>query len=706
MRFAHPWWLLAAFLVCCVLAWVWWVHDTRQHAALAKFVSAHLRAQLTQSVSIARRRLRRGLFLASVALLFVALAAPQFGFRMQEFKQRGNDIIFAVDTSRSMSTPDVKPSRLARAKLAIDDFVNRLDGDAVGLVAFAGDAFLQCPVTLDYGAFHQTLNALDTHIIPRGGTNITSAIQEAQAALQRRPGSDKVLILVTDGEDLQGNALDAAKAAHRDGLKIYTVGVGTASGDLIPLPADQGGGFLKDAAGHLVKSRLDEPALKAIAAATGGLYEPLGAEGQGLAMIYKEALAPLVKHDLAARQQRVYIERYQWPLTAALVLLLMSTLVGTRRRLSSRERAARKAASAAATPGNARWPARGAAATVTVVAAMLLLPVHVARASAGSAEKAYEKGDYVVAERDYAAAAKSQPKKPILKFNAGAAAYKAGQFPQAAQAFQGSLSGDQSADARRLAEQEDTYYNLGNSLYRIGQKTEQFSPQQTIQTWTQAVKSYDAALQLRADDADSKYNRDLVNRKIDALKKKQPQQQSQQNQQNQQQNKQSQQQNQQSKQDQSKQASNNSPQQKPPQSDQKQGQPQNQPQGQQGQQGQKPSQTPPNKDQQNGAPQTAASPPNQPQPNQPQANQPPPGQPQPNQQSPATAGQQPRNAQGSGAADQSAADQDNQRLPGQMSREEARELLDSVKGEERHLPAAPLSRSTASASSDEPIKDW
>jgi len=654
VRFAHPWWLLAGFCVCCALAWAWWLHDARQHAALAKFVSAHLRTQLTQSVSIARRRMRRGLFAASVALLFAALAAPQAGFRMQEFKRRGNDIIFAVDTSRSMSTPDVKPSRLARAKLAIDDFVRRLDGDAVGLVAFAGDAFLQCPITLDYGAFHESLNALDTRIIPRGGTNITSAIQEAQAALQRRPGSDKVMILVTDGEDLQGNALDAAKAAaHRDGLKIYTVGVGTASGDLIPLPSDQGGGFLKDAEGRLVKSRLDEPALKAIAAATGGLYEPLGAEGQGLTVIYNEALAPLVKHDLAARQQRVYIERYQWPLAAALVLLLMSTLIGTRRRLSSRESA-----------GTARWPSRDAARTLAVAAtvAMLLLPIHFARASAGSAEKAYEKGDYAAAERDYAAAAKSHPDKPILEFNAGAAAYKAGQFPRAAQAFQGSLKGGQSADTRRLAEQEDTYYNLGNSLYRIGQKTEHSSPQQTIQSWTHAVKSYDAALQLRADDADSKYNRDFVNRKLDALKKQQSQQQNQQSKQDRQ-----------NKQDQQQQASNGSPQQKPPQSDQKQ--------GQQGQQGQQPAQTPPNKNQHNGAPQAAASPPNQP---------------------PPTAGQQPRNQQGADAADQ-----DEQRLPGQMSRDEARELLDSVKGEERHLPAAPLSRSTASAASpDTPAKDW
>jgi hypothetical protein len=197
--------------------------------------------QLTQSVSRPRTMIKRALSAVSVALVFVAIAAPQAGYRWEQIKRRGNDIIFAVDTSRSMTTPDVKPNRLARAKLAVDDFVNRLNGDAVGLVAFAGTAFLQTPITLDYGAFHESLAALDTHIIPRGGTNITSAIREAQAALQRRPGSDKVLILITDGEDLEGDSLAAAKAAAaQDGLKIFTVGVGSANGDLIPLPAGSG----------------------------------------------------------------------------------------------------------------------------------------------------------------------------------------------------------------------------------------------------------------------------------------------------------------------------------------------------------------------------------------------------------------------------------------------------------------------------------
>jgi Ca-activated chloride channel homolog len=686
LRFAHPEWLLAGLLACCLLLWVWRRHDARQRAALDQFISPHLREQLTRSISVARLRTKRALFAASMALLFVALAAPQAGFRWEQAKRRGNDIIFAVDTSRSMSTPDVKPNRLERAKLAISDFMSQLDGDAVGLVAFAGSAFLQSPITLDYGAFQESLNALDTRIIPRGGTNIASAIQEAQAALQRRADSDKVMILVTDGEDLEGSAVDAAKAAAKDGVKIYTVGVGSANGDLIPLPADQGGGFLKDASGKLVKSRLDESTLKAIAAATGGLYAPLGAQGQGLAAIYKQALAPLAKHDLAARQEKVYTERYQWPLGLALALLLSSLGVGTRRR--------------AARP--IRQPI--APAVAALMAMVLLLPLRPAHASAASAEEAYQRGDFAAAERDYEAAAKRNAK-PVLQFNAGAAAYKAGEFSRAAEAFQASISGSQSADAKRLAEQEDAYYNLGNTLYRTGEKTERTTPDQTVQNWTQAVKAYDAALQLRADDADSKFNRDFVNRKLEELKKQQQRQQQQQ----QNQSKSNSQDKQQQQQSQAQQGSSDQQQQQ--QQGSQQQQQQNSQQQQQAQQG---SQQQQQQQQQNSQQQQQAQQGSQQQQQQQQQQQ---GSQHQDQSKgaapqPQTAGQQksPQNdqkqAQQNGQQNSGTREADNE-IPGQMSREEARELLDSVKDEERRLPTAPVARSgTDDSSSDQPIKDW
>jgi Ca-activated chloride channel family protein len=679
MNFAQPWWLFAGAIACGGLLWTWRVVDARQRRALEQFVSPQLQAQLTRSMSAARTLARRALFAGSVLLLFIALAGPQAGFHWEQVTRRGNDIIFAVDTSRSMLTPDVKPNRLTRAKLAIDDFVSHLNGDAVGLVAFAGSAFLQSPLTLDYGAFHESLAALDTHIIPRAGTDITSAIREAQAALEQRAGTDKNLILVTDGEDLEGDSLAAAKAAAKqDGLKIFTVGVGSANGDLIPLPADQGGGFLKDSAGQLVKSHLDESALKALAAATGGIYAPLGSSNQGLDTIYQAALAPLAKHDLSSKAQKVYTQRFQWPLGVSLALLMASLLIGNRRR---------RAAPATGEIAVKRLWGRYALPAVLVVCALggWLLP-HAAQASVGSAAAAYQHGDFSTAAQQYSAAAKTNPTQPTLQFDAGAAAYRAGDFSQAAQAFQASVNAEKSGNSKRLAEQEDAYYNLGNTLYREGQKTEKADAARTIETWTQAVKVYDSALQLRANDIDTKYNRDLVNRKLEELKK---------------------QQNNQSKQEQSK-----SDQSKPPSQPQDSSKPQsgqNKPQ-QGGSQSSKdkPAQAKNSGEAGQNKPDSGGQAPDAAQ----QAKQPPGGQ-QPADnapgKNPAPANEaKPRPDRGQGTAgDQMAQATDDQRQPGGMSKQEARELLDSVKDEEKHAPGAPVARNAGNMSvPDDPLKDW
>ncbi len=642
MRFNHPGWLPAALVAVPLLIWLWRVYDARQRAALAKFVAAHLRHRLTRSISPGKRRAQRSLFLAAVICLFVALAGPLLGFRWEQVSRRGNEVIFAIDTSRSMLTPDVKPSRLTRAKLAIDDFAKQLEGDAVGIVAFAGTAFLACPITLDYGAFHESLNAVDTNTIPRGGTNISSAIEAARVALHRRPTSDKILILVTDGEELEGSAVDAARAAAAsDGLRIFAVGVGTAAGDLIPIPQAQGGGFVKDETGAFVKSRLDESRLKAIAAATGGFYVPLGAQGEGLDAVFNTVLGPSAKHDLASRQQKIYTERYQWPLGASLALLLASLLVGSRRR-SGVQRSA------------------GAASLATLLCgAIVVMNAQVQGSRAAGANEQSAPAP--------TSASGADSKKPVLDYNAGTAAYRAGQFPQAAQSFQQSISHAPSSDSQRLAVQQDAYYNLGNALYRAGQKTEQTSTQETLKKWNDAVKAYETALQLRADDSDSKYNRDLVKRKIDALK----QQQNQNNQQNKNQND-----NKQSGKDKQNQSQNKSQTQQQSQNQDKDG-------GQQ------------NRDPQQGSGQGGGAPP-------PPADAPK-GEP-----APPHAGQAPAipNAGEPQPAGETEQEADNQRLPGQMTREEARELLDSVKGDERHSLGVPVAQRTGVRPPEKSFKNW
>jgi len=724
MKFAEPSWLIIGFLVIAGMVFVYRLLDARQRAALAEFASSHLLAKLTASFSPARRMLKRGLFLAALACIFVALARPQWGFHWVDQKERGVDLFFAIDTSKSMLTQDVNPDRLTRAKMAITDFVRKLDGDRVGLIAFAGEAFLQAPMTLDYDAFQDTLDSIDVNTIPRGGTDIASAIHEAQAAFAQAGDDKKILILVTDGEDLQGQGIDAARAAAKDGMVIYTVGVGTAAGGLIPVPNGNGGtDFVKDDTGQFVKSHLDESTLSQIAQVTGGMYQPLGQEGQGLGVIYDKAIASMPKHDLAARRTRVYEERFQLPLAAGLVLLLASMLIGTRRRTAAQAKPIA--------------PVRVAKRAAFALIAVLAIPA-VAQASPQSAESAYKKGEYDKAEAQYQDAAAQHPDVAPLQYDLGAAAYKSGEFDAALPAFQKALSTDDPAL------QQQSYYNIGNTQYRIGQKTEKKSPQETIKQWQQAVQAYDGALKLKPDDGDAKFNRDFVQKKLDELEKQQKQQQ-QQDQKNQQdkQDKNQQQQNQQNQQGQNQQQNQDQQQQNQQQSGSKggqgsqqdqqqqnngQNQAQNGQQNQKGQQQQQP-QTAGNKQgqdkSQNGQQQQTAG--NQKQEQDKGQN----GQ----QQQQQTAGNQPQNqqqngnggdqqkeqmAQGNdkggkgGQSGEAAADKDKQSgdptadaaLPaGELTKEQAKDLLNSLKGEEHILPVAADARS-AKPQDPTVLKDW
>jgi Ca-activated chloride channel family protein len=685
MNFAQPLWLAAGAAACVALLVLHRFADARRRSAMNRFVAPHLAGQLTATVSAARLRLKRACFLLGVFLVFTALARPQWGFHWEETKRTGLDILFAVDTSKSMLAQDVKPDRLARAKLAVTDMVANLEGDRVGLIAFAGSAFLQCPLTLDYDAFYQSLDALDTGIIPRGGTNVSAAIHEAQQALEQDEKREKILILITDGEDLEGAGLDAAKEAAGQGMKIFTVGVGTQGGELIPVPAENGGTeFLKDASGNYVKSKLDASMLQKIAEATGGLYEPLGSRGEGLEAIYSQGLAHLTKHDLASRMRKVYLERFQWPLAAGLVLLLVELMISTRATVRTRR------LPTASTKRAGKVVRRAPAATAGLTAALALLLTlalpAAGHASVSQAAKAYAKGDYPAAQSEFEKAAAANPASAELQFNTGASSYKTGTFDKAAESFEKTL---QSKD---LNLQEQAYYNLGNTLYRIGQKTEKSDKQQTIQQWQQAVQSYEAALQLKPDDADAKYNRDLVKRKLEELQKQQQQEQKdqkqdQQDKKDQDQKDQKDQQNQdqkdsQGQQNQDQKNGNDQKNEDQKDSDGKDNQAKNGQDKKDGKDGkQEQAKNDAKQDQkQNGGGQGKDRKDGQPQ----EANA-------------GNKGKQDKNQQASAEP---------RRAPGQMSREEAAQLLDSLKDDAKKFPAAAAARTNEEAASQDPQKDW
>jgi len=308
------------------LAWLLHVLYLRRRAMMDKFIRTDLLPPQARQTHLFRWRRRAAFLLACYVLTVMALARPQWGYQWEEAKRQGLDILIAVDVSKSMLTRDVTPNRLERTKLAVKDLVKDLNGDRVGLIAFSGSAFLMCPLTGDYNGFLLSLNDLGVESIPRGGTNISSAIAEAIKAYGDKGQPYKTVVLVTDGEDQEGDALAAARRAKDKGIAIYTVGIGTQEGDLIRVQDDQGqSGFLKDAQGNFVKSRLNENLLQQIAYVTGGAYVRSSGAQFGLDYLYKKQLSKIEKHGTEQKMQKKYYERFQWFLAVALVALFASS---------------------------------------------------------------------------------------------------------------------------------------------------------------------------------------------------------------------------------------------------------------------------------------------------------------------------------------------------------------------------------------------
>ncbi|MFM8887238.1 MAG: VWA domain-containing protein, partial [Chthoniobacterales bacterium] len=263
--------LQALWLLPLFAALFWWA-EARRKAVISRIVAPRLKETLAGNASPIRRWFRSACVLVAFALLIAALAGPRLGYDTIEVPHRGRDVIIAMDVSRSMLAPDVVPSRLDRAKLLAQDLISELEGDRIGLVAFAGSSFLQAPLTLDRGAVLTALDELDTDVIPKGGSNLAEAIGTSEEAFGKAEGFSRAIVIMSDGEELSADAVAAAKRAALSGIKIFTVGIGSAEGALIPDP-QQPGEFVQDpATGKIVTSKLDENRLREIAEASGGFY--------------------------------------------------------------------------------------------------------------------------------------------------------------------------------------------------------------------------------------------------------------------------------------------------------------------------------------------------------------------------------------------------------------------------------------------------
>jgi len=329
-HFAEPQWLWLAVALPAMVLVLQRLAARARRRDLAALASPGLIGGLTRSHSPARRAVKHTLLALAAAGIGLALARPQWGVQELAARELGEDIVFALDCSRSMLATDVLPNRLERAKLAIRDFTRRHGGGRVGLVAFAGQAFLQCPLTFDYDAFEEALHAVDDKTIPVPGTDLGRAVDEAFRAMEKFDRR-KVVMLLTDGEDLEKSGVRMAETLARSNVVVFAVGVGTTTGAEIQVKNEQGRpDLVRDPKGEPVHSRLDETTLRDIAEATRGAYHPLGALGEGMARI-RLALEGRDPSAARATVQKLGVDRFHFPVAAVLAMLVAESLLGTRR---------------------------------------------------------------------------------------------------------------------------------------------------------------------------------------------------------------------------------------------------------------------------------------------------------------------------------------------------------------------------------------
>jgi Ca-activated chloride channel family protein len=413
--------------------------------------------------------------LLGLSLLVVALAGPQWGQEFQEVHRRGVDVMIAMDVSTSMLAEDVKPNRLTQAKRELSLLINRLEGDRVGLVAFAGTAFLQCPLTLDYGAARSLLDLLRPDLIPKPGTSLTAAIDTALAAFPSTSARHQALVLLTDGED-HSKQLDAAvDRAAAAGLRIFTIGFGNKDGEIIPIRDANGNvtGYKKNKEGETVLSKMDEPALQKIAAKTGGAYFPATQGEVEITKILGE-IGRMEKKDLDSRVFGQGENHFRWPLALALFFILLEFL----------------------------WPEvqkhwtrvfrdiRAGRFLAGMVLIFLFMP-----------QRSDALGRYPRSS-ELAPLIQKDPANPEPQFNLGQALYLEQSFAAAAEAFEKAAAGIAYPPTKSAA-----LYNAGNAYYRQGKLED-------------AIEKYKEALRLVPSDPHAKHNLELA-KKLDQKQKEQ-----------------------------------------------------------------------------------------------------------------------------------------------------------------------------------------
>jgi len=335
MKWGHPE-ILFWLLLVIPLGWLLFTLLRRRRAALSQLVDPSMLSVLAPRWNPARAKSRLLLRLLALVMIGIALARPQWGFHWEDVRREGLDLMVVLDTSRSMMASDIKPSRLQQAKWGIRDLLRNLHGDRVGLVPFAGSSILQCPLTIDYAAFAMTLDDVYSGIIPRGGTAIKQALRTAIDAFPKESTADNVILLITDGEDHEGDPLSLLPELKKKDIRVYTIGIGTLEGEMVP-SGDSQGAYFKDRQGQIVKTSLQEDVLQKLALGSGGTYARSAPGDTGLERVFNESINQLKRSEQESRTAKIFEERFIWPIGIALLLLAWEAALSDRRKVNGED---------------------------------------------------------------------------------------------------------------------------------------------------------------------------------------------------------------------------------------------------------------------------------------------------------------------------------------------------------------------------------
>jgi len=513
LTFTHPDWLWL-LLAAPILLLGKFLADHSGRKALAAFTSVRLRQQLVSGISPVRSWAAFLLQIASLCLFILAAAGPRYGQEEQPQRETGRNVIIAIDSSRSMLADDLVPNRLTRAKLAAQDLLTLLAGDRVGLIVFAGNAYLQAPLTTDHAAVAESIQSVDIFSVPRGGSEIGRSIKLALESFEKTPARNHGLVLFSDGGEPDPELTAYLKQATDKNVIILSIGVGTKAGSLIPDPdPEKQGEWIRDSSGNAVKTALEEDTLREIARATRGRYLPLNAQSLD-ASVVNQVLAALDQQEGDSKSSTKPIERFYWPLSLAIVCLIMAWFL---RPTSKRPITASAAGSA--------------------VVALLWLSAHPADAAisdylpawnntptqkAREAASALQDEDYERAAKLYDEGLKSRPsgsQRAVIALGLGRAAHELQQFDTAVGAF------SQALESTDPTLQKTAHHGLGHSLYDQGDRALAKQPRFTIKAWTDSLRHLNAALQIDPDNEELIENRDFVQKRLDELQEQQKQEQ-------------------------------------------------------------------------------------------------------------------------------------------------------------------------------------